>query len=103
MELLNRLIVRVTLGTGLGVASLVARPLAGTSHWTREIYRGELILLSVATLGMAIGQAAMAKVTRGWGVVLRTLVIAPGLVMLVVTASGVPASRVKLVMFPFGS
>ena len=99
MELLTRIAVRVFVGLGLGVASLLWRPLAGTSQWTHEIYRGELILLSVATLGAGIAQVALAKVEDGLARLLRMLVIAPGMFLLVVTL-GVYAEHRRRVALP---
>jgi hypothetical protein len=101
VELLNRLIVRVFVGLGLGVASLLWRPLAGTSHWTREIYRGELMLLAVATLGTGIAQAALAKVQQGFARTLRVLVIGPGIFLLVITL-GVYSEHRSRVALPGG-
>jgi hypothetical protein len=79
-ELAKRLILWLSLSVGIAVVPFVWHPLAGSGRWTQQIYRGELILVSVGLLASGVGYAAMATV-RGKLDILKAAIVGPGVLL----------------------
>lgn len=83
MTLASRVILWVSLSVGVAVAPFLWRPLTGTGRWTEEIYRGEMILVSIGILGSALGYAAMTKPFLPRLETVKSLIAGPGTLLLI--------------------
>lgn len=84
MELARRLVVWACLVVGVSVVTLIWRPITDKGSWLSQIDHGELILVAIAIHASAVGYAAIAP-SGEKSKTLKTIVIAPGTVILILS------------------
>lgn len=86
-ELLERYVVWLSAGIGVSVVTLLWRPLVADASWYEVIGRGELMLVALGVTASAVGYGGGTSPPKGSRLaVLRTLVLWPGILFLLLCA-----------------